>query len=141
MIYALGIILAGLSVLWILLPLLTGKEASLTPEDAEMGEAQHRRRMALLALRDVEYDYLAGKLDEEDYRTLKLQISAEALDALDAASGARSGPADLEAEIEAMRQHLRDGLVCATCAHLNPRGARFCAGCGAALPKQAAEVG
>lgn len=137
MIYALGVLLAGLTVAWVLLPLLLGQEAPMEPDDAIMGEAQHRRRIALLSLRDVEYDYLAGKLDEADYRAMKLEISSEALSALDEASGSEGGEptADLEAEIEAMRQSLRDGLVCSACAHPNPRGARFCASCGAALPE------
>lgn len=137
MIYALGVLLAGLTVVWVLLPLLLGQEAPMEPDDAVMGEAHHRRRIALLSLRDVEYDYLAGKLDEADYRAMKLEISSEALSALDEASGSEGGEptADLEAEIEAMRESLRDGLVCSTCAHPNPRGARFCASCGAALPE------
>jgi hypothetical protein len=49
----------------------------------ELTDVQHRKRMALLALRDVEYDFHAGKLDEVDYRALKAQVSAEALAALD----------------------------------------------------------
>jgi hypothetical protein len=138
MIYAMGILLAGVTVLWVLLPLLTGTEAPMGAEDLEQGERQHRKRMALLSLRDVEYDYLSGKLDDDDYQTMKAQISGEALAALEDEARQTRKPqesAALEAEIEALRQSLREGLVCAQCAHPNPRGARFCASCGAALPE------
>ncbi len=118
-------------------PLLTGASAPLEASAEDLTDAQHRKRMALLALRDVEYDFHAGKLDETDYRALKAQASAEALSALDdEAQGAMaSGRPDVEAEIAALRATLREGTVCPHCAHPNPRGSRFCGECGAALAR------
>jgi hypothetical protein len=93
----------------------------------------------LLALRDVEYDFQAGKLDETDYRSLKRELSAEALEALESSRREErgEGSAGLEAEIAAVREALVQGMVCSTCGHANPKGSRFCSGCGSRLADQA----
>ena len=134
----LAILLTLAAVAVIFHPLLTGTSAPMGSSAEDLTDAQHRKRMALLALRDVEYDWHAGKLDETDYRALKAQVTAEALAALDeeettAAPGDAAGQSALEAEIAAIRASIREGAVCAHCAHPNPRGARFCGECGAAL--------
>jgi hypothetical protein len=132
--------------IFIMQPVVKGLHASLEREENELTETEARKRVALLALRDVEYDFLAGKLDEEDYRSLKAELTAEALAALEAdeaargtgAAAAQSGTqssmdADLEAEIARVRAGLRSGLVCPDCGFSNENGARFCSACGHAL--------
>ena len=125
-------------VLFILQPVVKGVHASLEREDDELTETEARKRVALLALRDVEYDFLAGKLDEEDYRSLKSELTAEALAALEADDQARVGAFaaaddDLEGEIAVIRQGLQDGYVCPSCSFSNEDGSRFCSACGHAL--------
>lgn len=128
--------------LFILQPVVKGLHASLEREDDELTETEARKRVALLALRDVEYDFLAGKLDQDDYRSLKSQLTAEALAALEADEAARDGvaggtDADLEAEIARVRAGLKSGVVCADCGFANDQGSRFCSACGHALAAQA----
>jgi ribosomal protein L40E len=137
----LGLLLAGGTVFLILQPLLTGESAPMGRDEEELTDAQHRKRIALLGLRDVEYDFHAGKLDEEDYWSLKNKLSAEALEAMDLElseemeRGERGlARAQMEAEIAALRSSLREGSVCGHCGDLNPRIARFCGACGSALP-------
>lgn len=126
-------------VLFILLPVAKGQHASLEREDHEVTETEARRRVTLLALRDVEYDYHTGKLDEADYLALRKELSAEALAALEAAEADPDGPAlDIEAEIAAVRAGLDAGTTCGECGHRNPDGSRFCAACGRALPAREA---
>jgi len=125
-------------VLFILQPVVKGLHASLEREDDELTETEARKRVALLALRDVEYDFLAGKLDEEDYRSLKAELTAEALSALEADEAARDSAgadvdADLEAEIVGIREGLRSGIACPNCSYSNEAGSRFCSACGVAL--------
>lgn len=129
-------------------------------EEEEFTNAQHRKKVTLLALRDVEYDFQAGKLDEADYVQMKRELAEEALEAIDREEaewrgreavrnggvrvvGGTGGGADspggkeaMEQEISALRASIRDGVVCSLCVHPNPRGSRFCGDCRAALPAQ-----
>jgi len=129
-------LIAAAILLFILQPVVKGLHASLEREDDELTETEARKRIALLALRDVEYDYLAGKLDEEDYRSLKAELTAEALAALEADEAARDGKpedAEIEAEIARIRQGLKGGLTCGECGFTNEKGSRFCSSCGEPL--------
>ncbi len=154
-----GVILALAAVFFGLYPIISGREASMEWDEEELTEAQHRRNVALLALRDVEYDFHAGKLDATDYQRLKQEISSEALRAIDEeeaewlakeAVGQLAAEAEgqdevegedtgdsrsaLEAEIAALRASIREGLICPQCGHPNSKGSRFCGDCGAGLP-------
>jgi len=133
---ALGaLLLAAAVVLFVLQPLVGGQSSSLERSDDEMSETEALRRVRLLALRDVEYDFAAGKLDETDYRSLKRELSAEALEALESSmrEARGQGSAGLEAEIAAVREAIGRGTVCSTCGHPNPTGSRFCSVCGSPL--------
>lgn len=139
-------LVAAAVVIFLVQPVARGIHASLEREDDEMTDTEARKRVALLALRDVEYDFLAGKLDEEDYRSLKAELTAEALAALEADDAAKLGSSagslaagvDLEAEIAAIRQGLRSGTACPDCSYTNEAGSRFCSACGSALGELAA---
>ena len=138
-----GVALVTAAVLLFLLqPVVKGLHASLERDDDELTDTEARKRVALLALRDVEYDFLAGKLDEEDYRSLKSELTAEALAALEAdeaarAEGGRAPDADVEVEIARIRAGLRSGLVCRDCGFSNDEGSRFCSSCGRDLADKA----
>jgi cytochrome c-type biogenesis protein CcmH/NrfG len=131
-------------VMFLLQPVVKGIHASLEREDDELTETEARKRIALLALRDVEYDFLAGKLDEEDYRSLKAELTAEALAALEADEAAKeSGDAaaseELEAEIARIRHGLKDSdAACPVCSYANDPGSRYCSACGHALVESVA---
>jgi hypothetical protein len=131
-----ALLLIGAVVFFVLTPILRNQHASLEREDDEMTETEARRRVTLLALRDVEYDYHTGKLDEGDYVAMKRELSAEA-EAKDPAAGARGA---LEAEIAALRAGMKEGLACSDCGHLNPEGSRFCASCGQPLAHDTAAL-
>ncbi len=138
----LGVALVVAAVLlFIMQPVVKGLHASLDRTDDELTETEARKRVALLALRDVEYDFLAGKLDQDDYRSLKSELTAEALAALEADEAARGvgsaasvdSDAGIEAEIARVRAGLRAGVLCPNCSFTNEKGSRFCSACGHAL--------
>lgn len=148
-----GALLAAAVVLYVLLPLIQGREAPLHRMEDEMSEEEYRRRLALSALRDVEYDYATGKLDDQDYQQLKGELSLEALRILDGAGdgsdeGGTSGEGGeaessdpLEREIARIRKGLREGRTCRVCAHVNPEGSRFCGRCGRELTREQEQAG
>lgn len=73
-----ALVLATGVVAYVLYPVVAGVEAPLEGSDDETTDAEHRKRAALTALGDVEHDFHAGKLDEEDYRAVKRRLLAEA---------------------------------------------------------------
>ena len=145
-----AILLAGVVVFYVVHPILTGKRAPLDRRPDEPSEVEARKRVALLALRDVEYDYATGKLNEKDYQSLRAELASEALEAMKAEeamdsaaeSAAQAGAgipgqgealpdrAALEEEIARYRAALQAGSVCPECRGINPPGSRFCATCG-----------
>ncbi len=140
--FVFGAVLVTLAiVLFLLQPVTKGLHASLEREEDELTETEARKRVALLALRDVEYDFLSGKLDEQDYRSLKGELTAEALAALEADEEARSpgtgALAELEAEIAAARAEMQGGVPCEVCGFTNAVASRFCSACGSPLPAPA----
>jgi hypothetical protein len=129
-------LLAGV---FVIAPLWASRTALLA--DAAPGEvldAEARKRGALASLKELEYDFLAGKLDEADYRSQRDLLSAEALQAIraaDAVVGAWDGSAALGVKPKAAKL---DAVLAAqagrhACGFVNPTGSRFCAGCGARL--------
>lgn len=138
-----ALLLAAAVMFFVLHPLVTGRHSSLERSDDEMSDADSRRRVKLLALRDVEYDFATGKLDDEDYRSLKRELSAEALEALEASEKEAEGVGSdaLEAEIATIRERLKSGTVCPACHHANPADSRFCSSCGSALEARTVRSG
>ncbi len=134
-----AVLFACAVVLYVLQPLLTGTEAPLDRGWQEITEAEARTAAALKALRDVEYDYHTGKLDDRDYESLRGELTAEAVAALreeEQESGVEAHAAgahdteNIEREILRVREQFRAGTACGECGHRNPDGSRFCAACG-----------
>ena len=149
MVMTIALVLVGVTVFLILQPIISGREAPLWGSGEEASEAEFKKRVSLLQLRDAEYEYAMGKLGKEDYEALRTEISAEALAAIraEAASESRDeagdvgrGDAELEKEIAAVRARLSGGPFCRNCGHPNPAGSRFCAECGSRIGEPATSV-
>lgn len=136
-----AVLMLGISVFFLLQPIIAGKEASLASAGEEPSEAQFKKRVSLLQLRDAEYEFAMGKLGEEDYQTLRKEISAEALAAIRAETAEEEelssvfadGSADIEDEIAQVRARLSGGAFCSECGFPNGDEARFCGECGTPL--------
>lgn len=148
-------------ILFVMLPVLRGDWAAMERSDDEVTEVDARKQAALRGLRDAEYDFRSGKIDQEDYQLLKSDLARQALEAMDEenpvdhASNAGTPTNDgvpthtdakpavsadahpdgdnLEAEIARVRKGITEGRTCSACGHLNVEESRFCAGCGGQL--------
>jgi hypothetical protein len=117
-----SVLLATLSGAWVIAPILMRRFALIGDVvPGSMLDAQAKRRVALASLKELEYDYVAGKLDEADYHTMREQLSLEALQAM---RGAQVQPTTGLAGIAGTPHG---------CGFANAAGSRFCGGCGAAL--------
>lgn len=140
-----GVLLAAGILLYVLEPVLSGRSALLYDGEDQHDESAARRRVALAALRDLEYDRATGKVDGEDYEQLRAELSREALlrlgpETVGAESPAARASQALEDEIATIRRALREGLQCAGCRRLNEFGAKYCGKCGTRLHASRAAV-
>lgn len=139
-----GVLLALGVLLFILEPVVSGQRAILYDGEDVYDEAAAKRRIALTALRDLEYDRATGKIEGDDYQRLKAELSREALRHLETrkeegrpgpgAEGVEQHALGLEQEIARIRAALREGLGCPECEAVNRPGSSFCSTCGATLP-------
>ena len=56
--------------------------ASVPDEDAEAIRLEHQRGLATAAIRELEFDYATGKIAESEFRALREQLEARALEAM-----------------------------------------------------------
>ncbi len=78
-------------ILFVMLPLFRGDWAPLERSEDEVTEVDARKQAALRGLRDAEYDYRSGKIDQEDYKLLKSDLGRQALQALEEENAAAPG--------------------------------------------------
>lgn len=118
----------------------------------ELEELYARRDALYQAIKDLEMDYQAGKLSEEDYRLFRQRLrrdAAEVLRAIDARIAREKEVRErLEALVKTMREQSQAAAedeaaaprYCGQCGHRVNPGDRFCSQCGAALRPAVADV-
>ena len=115
--------LVGLLALFVVLrPLIWPPPAS-EPVFEPLEQEETPRGVALLALKEIEFDRETGKLSDEDYRFLKEKYTGQAIEALRA-----EGEAEATDDVEALIAHRVRALRSA--AATAPPGAPVCPTCG-----------
>jgi hypothetical protein len=143
MVEAVAAVLLGLLVLWLVLQPLTGGPARRQPSFEEPEELEETRRgVALLSLKEIDFDRATGKLSEEDHALLKERYTREALAALAEerpGGAAQEADAAVERLVAARVAVLRSGgaaeagPACPRCGPRPEPDAQFCSACGGAL--------
>lgn len=108
---------------------------SLAEGGVDEGDERHKllsaKDAAFVALKDLEFDYKTGKIDEADYASLKSRYEAEAVKVMksldNAAKGQSAAPAGKRVEGKAR--------FCASCGAKADADDRFCAACGHPIKK------
>jgi hypothetical protein len=145
---ALAAALVGAVALFVVLRPLLWPPPPADPVFEPVDQEETARGVALLALKEIEFDRETGKLSDEDYRLLKDKYTAEALEALRAeegaavvAAGGAGAPDDVEALIAHRVRALRSAAasappgapVCPSCGPRPEMDAVFCSTCGTGL--------
>jgi Double zinc ribbon len=137
--------LVGLLALFVVLRPLIWPAPPEEPVFEPVEQEETPRGVALLALKEIEFDRETGKLSDEDYLFLKNKYTAQALEAL-RAEQETVAPGDVEALIAHRVRALRSAAasappgarVCPTCGPRPEPDAVFCSTCGGGLPAPAA---
>ncbi len=133
--------LLGVLVLWVILHPLYRPEVAMPafeePEDPE----ETRRGIALIALKEIDFDRATGKLSDADYAQLKQRYTVEALEAIRESEHAGTAADEaverlVAARVQALRGEGAGAGAPRTCRRGGPRpepDARFCSSCGGTL--------
>lgn len=134
-----GTLLAVGALAYVLYPLLVGpipiRRVAPVAATRPAKSAEHE---AVVALREIEFDRVTGKLSDADYEELKARYTARALEAMratavadrSAQSGADSSDA-IEAAVRAYRERMHS---CPSCGPRPEPDAVYCSNCGRYLP-------
>lgn len=119
-----GALAIALLVIWVVFePLLASPRPGLMIPEPDAAE-ETRRGVALIALKEIEFDRETGKLSDDDYEMLKDRYSAEALNAL--AEEERAAPSAVLAAVS-------PAGACPRCGPRPEPDAIFCSSCGRSL--------
>jgi hypothetical protein len=138
-----ALVTAALAFWLVFAPMLFRREERAMPPEP-VADEETRSGMALLALKEIEFDLATGKLSDADYAMLKERYSNEALVALDQDQSDEQRVAatvDPEALVAARLSQLRSAHASGTpapplCPGCGPRpepDALFCSSCGRLL--------
>ncbi|MGH7523689.1 MAG: zinc ribbon domain-containing protein [Gemmatimonadales bacterium] len=127
----------GAVLLWLVLQPMVSPDAA-PPIDTDPPDPEETPRgIALLALKEIEFDRATGKLSDADYAALHSRYTAAAVAAMDAAPAGvrclRHGPrtnADARFCNECGAGLVTDTGTCRACGFAVPADAIFCPGCG-----------
>ena len=89
----------------------------------------HEKDIALLAIKEAEFDHAMGKLSEDDYAILRGEYEQRALAALSALDRLPKDRSD-QSRPDDLTPGDRPAPFCASCGHAFRSDDRFCASCG-----------
>jgi hypothetical protein len=108
-------------------PLVRADSAAAGRDDADSQELWEREKtIALLAIKEAEFDYATGKLSDDDYDSLKTGYEKRALDAMGKLERPPAPGPDKPTSARAS--------FCPRCGQQFAGADKFCSGCGAARP-------
>ena len=122
--------LLTLTLLFIAYPLLKPNTVTVSDQgltESDYSDLLYRKEAAYTALIDLEFDYKTGKINDQDYKTMKTSMESEALDFLKRVDDYEKGRSSRTAP-EADKKHF-----CDNCGSLVAKAQRFCAECGTRL--------
>ncbi|HET7024813.1 MAG TPA: zinc ribbon domain-containing protein [Gemmatimonadales bacterium] len=140
----LGVVVAAVAVTLVAWPLWHPPVAGAAVLDDAPTLEETRKGVALLALREIDFDRETGKLSDQDYERLKAAYTAEAVAALRAEEGRSARASDsvealIAARVRVLGTRASSGsdagghASCATCGPRPESDAIYCSECGTLL--------
>lgn len=131
------IAILALTLLFIAYPLLNRRAAEIAGGDvaeSELTDLLYKKESAYIALKELDFDFRTGKIDDADYQEMKSRFEANAVAILGKIE-------ELEAGISAKAARRSDAPTagesrfCVKCGAKTGADFNFCGKCGAAIPK------
>lgn len=124
-----GLVLLGAAMVFVTLPFRQKNKKGLLP--LKDTESQNGQREAVLgALRDLDFDFKTGKVSEEDYQPVRVQLLAEAAQYMEVET---KEDEQIEALIQNRRKAKTQSTKCNQCGAPMEVGQRFCPRCGSSV--------
>lgn len=102
--------------------------------ESELTDLLYRKEAVYIALKDLEFDYKTGKLDDSDYQEMKSKFEAEAVGLLGRIDEVEKGSKSPKSGSH-LSAKKAEGRFCVKCGSAVGDDFNFCGKCGAAIPK------
>jgi hypothetical protein len=133
----LAIVVAAVAIYYVAWPLLQEQRSLQSTDDDALGELIARKDTVLLNIKEVEFDYRTGKLNEEDYQRYNVRLRQQAVSLIKQieklAPDIGDLDSELEAEIAAERQVKSRPAAAPVAQPVTAGPARFCHHCGVTI--------
>ena len=97
----LAIVVAAVTIYYVARPLLQEQRSLQSTDDDALGELIARKDTVLLNIKEVEFDYRTGKLNEEDYQRYNVRLRQQAVSLIKQIEKLAPDIGDLDSELEA----------------------------------------
>ncbi len=148
MLVGMALLISAALAIYVATPLLStaGSGDGLLPIDVTpLADLKRRRLVVYENIKDLEFEYQAGKIGREDYEALRESYLGEAAELMLASQEAERVTAQdawIEREVAARRAQRKtrpaEEYACPKCGFENPLPVKFCGECGARIAPQKA---
>ncbi len=133
----LAILVAVVTIYYVARPLLQEQRSLQSTDDDALGELIARKDTVLLNIKEVEFDYRTGKLNEEDYQRYNVRLRQQAVSLIKQIEKLAPDIGDLNSELEtaiAAERQVKSQPTATPVAQPASTGTpRFCHHCGVAI--------
>lgn len=143
MLVGMALLISAALAIYVVTPLLStaGAGDGVLPIDVTpLGDLKRRRLVVYENIKDLEFEFQAGKIARDDYQSLRENYLAEAAELMVASQEAERVSAQdalIEREVAARRARRKpeqaDDYTCPKCGFENPLPVKFCGECGARI--------
>ncbi|MDH5541645.1 MAG: zinc ribbon domain-containing protein [Nitrospinota bacterium] len=99
-------------------------------EGDEYHKLLYRKDTSLLTIKDLEFEFETGKIDEEDYLQLKNRYEADAIKLMKEIDSYKKASESEGAKVTAMKSESAVKKFCSACGNKLETSAKFCSSCG-----------